>query len=98
MSAITEVPPAPSGSRRRSFVAQARELDLGSARIVLSLALVWVVFEVQNDHFLTAVNLTNLTLQITAIGTMSVGVVLILLLGEVDLSVGAVSGLTSALT
>ena len=32
-------------------------------------------------------------LQITAVGTISVGVVLVLLLGEIDLSVGAVSGL-----
>ena len=40
-------------------------------------------------------NLTNLTLQIAAIGTISVGVVLVLLLGEIDLSVGAVSGLAA---
>ena len=49
-----------------------------------------------NDRFLTAFNLTNLALQIAAIGTISVGVVLVLLLGEIDLSVGAVSGLCAA--
>ncbi|MGZ5376113.1 MAG: sugar ABC transporter permease, partial [Solirubrobacterales bacterium] len=42
-----------------------------------------------------AINLTNLTLQIAAVGTISVGVVLVLLLGEIDLSVGAVSGLAA---
>jgi D-xylose transport system permease protein len=36
-------------------------------------------------------------LQITAIGLISVGVVLVLLLGEIDLSVGAVSGLCAAI-
>ena len=36
-------------------------------------------------------------LQITAVGTISVGVVLVLLLGEIDLSVGAVSGLCAAI-
>ena len=35
-------------------------------------------------------------LQIAAVGTISIGVVLILLLGEIDLSVGAVSGLAAA--
>src|ERR671926_483344 len=47
-------------------------------------------------RFLTATNLTNLVLQITAVGLISVGVVLVLLLGEIDLSVGAVSGLAAA--
>ena len=42
-----------------------------------------------------AINLTNLTLQIAAVGTISIGVVLVLLLGEIDLSVGAVSGLAA---
>ncbi|MCG8347880.1 MAG: hypothetical protein MI924_08890, partial [Chloroflexales bacterium] len=41
-------------------------------------------------------NLTNLMLQIAALGTISVGIVLVLLLGEIDLSVGMVSGLAAA--
>jgi D-xylose transport system permease protein len=70
--------------------------DLASARVVLGLALIWIIFQLQNDRFLTAQNLTNLLLQITAIGLISVGVVYVLLLGEIDLSVGAVSGLAAA--
>ena len=54
-----------------------------------------MIFQFENDRFLSAINLTNLTLQIAAIGTISVGVVLVLLLGEIDLSVGAVSGLAA---
>ena len=57
------------------------------------LVVIWTIFTIANDRFLTAVNLTNLALQIAAVGTISVGVVLVLLLGEIDLSVGAVSGL-----
>jgi D-xylose transport system permease protein len=70
--------------------------DLASARVVLGLAVIWIIFQLQNDRFLTAQNLTNLMLQITAIGLISVGIVYVLLLGEIDLSVGAVSGLAAA--
>jgi D-xylose transport system permease protein len=67
--------------------------DLASLRVVIGLALIWAIFQFENDRFLSAQNLTNLMLQITAIGLISVGVVYVLLLGEIDLSVGAVSGL-----
>ena len=67
--------------------------ELSSVRVLIVIAVIWTIFQLQNDRFLTAVNLTNLTLQIAAIGTISIGVVLVLLLGEIDLSVGAVSGL-----
>jgi len=70
--------------------------DLASARVVLGLAVIWIIFQSQNDRFLSAENLTNLMLQITAIGLISVGIVYVLLLGEIDLSVGAVSGLAAA--
>ncbi len=69
--------------------------ELGSLRVVLIIALIWAIFQIQNDRFLSAINLTNLTLQIAAVGTISIGVVLVLLLGEIDLSVGAVSGLAA---
>jgi D-xylose transport system permease protein len=70
--------------------------DLASLRVVLGLAVIWVIFQSQNDRFLSAENLTNLMLQITAVGLISIGVVYVLLLGEIDLSVGAVSGLAAA--
>jgi D-xylose transport system permease protein len=71
--------------------------DLAEVRVLLALALIWIIFQVQESRFLTAVNLTNLVLQITAVGLISVGIVLVLLLGEIDLSVGAVSGLCAAI-
>jgi D-xylose transport system permease protein len=70
--------------------------DLASLRVFVVLAFIWLIFQVENSNFLTALNLTNLFLQITAVGLISVGVVFVLLLGEIDLSVGAVSGLASA--
>jgi D-xylose transport system permease protein len=65
---------------------------------LLALVAVWAVMSALNPRFLSAVNLTNLMLQIVAVGTIAVGVVLVLLIGEIDLSVGAVSGLGAALT
>jgi len=70
--------------------------DLASLRVIFAIAVIWIVFQSQNDRFLSAVNLTNLFLQITAVGLISVGVVMALLIGEIDLSVGAVSGLSAA--
>jgi len=70
--------------------------ELGNMPVLLGLAVIWTVFQILNDRFLSAVNLTNLVLQIAAMGTISVGIVLVLLLGEIDLSVGSVSGLAAA--
>jgi D-xylose transport system permease protein len=80
---------------RAEIVRRIVQGDIASARVVLGLALIWIIFQSQNDRFLTALNLTNLMLQIAATGLISVGIVYVLLLGEIDLSVGAVSGVTS---
>jgi D-xylose transport system permease protein len=80
---------------RFSVITRLARGELGSLRVFVIIALIWTIFQLQNDRFLSAINLTNLTLQIAAIGTISVGVVLVLLLGEIDLSVGAVSGLAA---
>jgi D-xylose transport system permease protein len=80
-----------AGLRRR-----VTEGDLGSLPVIIGLAVIWLIFWRLNPNFLTPRNLTNLVLQIAAVGTISAGVVLVLLLGEIDLSVGAVSGLCAA--
>jgi D-xylose transport system permease protein len=76
----------------RRFVAG----DLAELRVVLAIAVIWAIFYIQEPRFLSSINLTNLVLQMTAVGLVSIGVVLVLLLGEIDLSVGAVSGLCAA--
>ena len=47
--------------------------------------------------FLSSRNLVNLTLQMVAVGTIAIGVVLVLLLGEIDLSIGSMAGLSAAI-
>ena len=99
--AVAQPPTAPDQEeqpgRGGSFLRRFVEGDLGELRVLVVLAVIWAIFQSQEDRFLTATNLTNLLLQITAIGLVSVGVVLVLLLGEIDLSVGAVSGLCAAI-
>ena len=80
-----------AGLRRRLNYA-----DLGALPIILGLIVIWAIFQTANHNFLSPVNITNLLLQIAAVGTLSVGIILVLLLGEIDLSVGAVSGLAAA--
>ncbi|MBL8095101.1 MAG: sugar ABC transporter permease [Anaerolineales bacterium] len=70
--------------------------DFAYVPMLFGLALIWAVFQLVNPNFLTPLNLTNLVLQIAAVGTIAVGLVLVLLLGEIDLSVGVVSGLAAA--
>ncbi len=92
--------PAPELKPPRAALAALRRVvrgDYASVRVIAAIALIWLIFQLENDRFLSAVNLTNLVLQVTATGLISVGVVYVLLLGEIDLSVGAVSGVTSAL-
>jgi D-xylose transport system permease protein len=71
--------------------------ELGSIPVVVGLVVIWVVFQLLDSRFLSAQNLSNLVQQMAAVGTISIGIVLVLLLGEIDLSVGSVSGLTSAI-
>lgn len=85
----------------RSVTGLARQIgraEIVALPVVVSLILIAVVFEWANPNFLTPQNLTNLLVQISAIGTIAVGIVLVLLLGEIDLSAGAVSGLCAAIT
>jgi D-xylose transport system permease protein len=97
----TAAPPAGGRFRLpalpRDFLRRFVQGDLSSVRVILAIALIWAIFQVEQSRFLSATNLTNLVLQITATGLISVGVVLVLLLGEIDLSVGSVSGLCSAI-
>jgi simple sugar transport system permease protein/D-xylose transport system permease protein len=78
------------------FVTRIRGGDLGALPVVLGIAVIWTVFQLLNPVFLSSENLVNLTMQCAAIGTIALGVVLVLLVGEIDLSVGSVSGLAAA--
>jgi D-xylose transport system permease protein len=82
----------------RGFVDQVRSGDLGMLPVVVGLLLISVVFTALNPVFLAPNNLVNLLFDAAAVGLIALGVVCVLLLGEIDLSIGSMSGLASAMT
>ena len=90
-----ETPPAPS---RLAGIVRALPVprDAGAYTVSIGLAIVWIAFQVLNENFLSARNLSNLMLQIAVLGTLAVGMVMVLVLGEIDLSVGAIAGVSAA--
>ena len=100
--------PEPSTTRSRladnsivagfaDFQSRIRGGNLGSLPVIVGLLVIWAIFQVLNPAFLSSNNLVNLTLQCAAVGTISIGIVLVLLVGQIDLSVGSVSGLAAAI-
>ncbi len=85
------------GGAARAFVRRVRGGDIGSLPVVVGLVVIWAVFQALSPDFLSPGNLVNLALQCAAVGTIAIGIVLVLLLGEIDLSVGSVSGLAAAI-
>lgn len=71
--------------------------ELGSLPVAIGLIVIWTIFQLQNDLFLSAENLSDISYFLSATGMLSIGLVFVLLLGEIDLSVGSVSGLASTL-
>jgi D-xylose transport system permease protein len=65
--------------------------ELGSLPIIVGLVVIAITFGLLDDTFLTERNFTNLLLQMAAIATIAIGVVFVLLIGEIDLSVAFVS-------
>ena len=99
MSAITPPLPTPAaaptatlGAYAKRWTENVRGGELGSLPIIVGLLVIAVVFQVQNDRFLTAGNMVNLMVQGAPFALVAMGIVFVLLLGEIDLSVGYVSG------
>jgi D-xylose transport system permease protein len=81
----------------RARLAANRGTEAGPLPVILGLVVVWIFFQTQNSNFLSSRNLSNLVLQMAVTAILSIAVVLVLLAGEIDLSLGSVTGVTSAL-
>lgn len=85
------------GNTIGAFVDRVRSGDLGSLPVVVGLIVICAAFETLNPVFLAPNNLVNLLFDCATVGVISLGIVCILMVGEIDLSVGSVSGFSSAL-
>lgn len=81
----------------RAFFDRVKSGDLGSLPVVVGLVIIWTVFASLNPIFLSSNNLVNLLFDASTVGVISLGIVCVLMVGEIDLSVGSISGFASAL-
>ena len=81
----------------RALLDRVRAGDLGSLPVVVGLVIIWTVFGALNPIFLSANNLVNLLFDCSTVGVISLGVICVLMVGEIDLSVGSISGFASAM-
>lgn len=81
----------------RAFLDRVRSGDLGSLPVVVGLIIIWTAFQSLNPVFLSSNNLVNLLFDCSTVGVIALGIVCILMVGEIDLSVGSVSGFASAM-
>jgi D-xylose transport system permease protein len=106
MSTVAAPPPeAAAGGGTQSVGAYARRWwvdvksgELGSLPIIIGLVIIAIVFQIQNSQFLTAGNFVNLIVQMAPYAVIAMGVTFALLLGEIDLSIGFVSGVGGVMT
>lgn len=85
------------GGATKAFFVRVRSGDLGSLPVVIGLLVIWTVFTSLNPIFVSSSNLVNMLFDSSTVGVISLGIVCVLMVGEIDLSVGSVSGFASAM-
>jgi D-xylose transport system permease protein len=78
------------------FKRKVRGGELGSLPVILGLIVIAVIFQSLNENFLSAGSVSDIGVYIAGTGIMATGIVFVLLLGEIDLSVGSVAGVGAA--
>ncbi len=86
------------GDSAREYLNRLRGGDMGSLPAILGLIVLFVVFSSLNDKFLTTYNMANLVIQAGSICVLAMGLVFVLLLGEIDLSAGVTGGACATIT
>lgn len=100
MSTLTTIGTGQEGSLKEQvsqFFLRAKGGDMGSLPAVLGFVVLAILFSFLSPVFLTAINFANFFTQAATLITLSMGLVFVLLLGEIDLSAGVTSGVTGAL-
>ena len=73
------------------------KMDVRAYTMVVALVLIWLMFGLMNDTFLTPRNLSNLFTQMSVTAILAIGMVLVIVAGHIDLSVGSIVGLTGGI-
>ena len=97
----TTATPAPSGTgQTRSAAAPARSFNLNAllieGRALIALVIIVAIFAILSDNYLTTGNLTTITKQVAFNAIVALGMLMVILNGGIDLSVGSTVGLTGA--
>ncbi|EEP71676.1 monosaccharide-transporting ATPase [Micromonospora sp. ATCC 39149] len=90
-------PPVTVGGHVRNYVSRVRGGEIGALPAVLGLIVLCTVFAIMRPSFLSAGNFANLFTQGAAVTLIAMGLVFVLLLGEIDLSAGFASGVCAAI-
>jgi len=69
--------------------------EVGSLPVIVGIIAITIFFTAKTNIFFTAVNFSNLIGQMAGVTVIAVGIVFVLLIGEIDLSVGYVGGVAS---
>jgi D-xylose transport system permease protein len=70
-----------------------RSGDVGSLPVIIGIIAIALFFNSKTSIFFSAVNFQNLIGQLAGVSVIAIGVVFVLLIGEIDLSIGYVSGI-----
>jgi D-xylose transport system permease protein len=73
------------------------KMDIRAFTMIGALLAIWLLFSLLNGTFLTPRNLSNLFLQMSVTSVLAIGMVLVIVAGQIDLSVGSLTGLTGGL-
>jgi D-xylose transport system permease protein len=77
----------------RGYIEKVRAGDVGSLPVIVGLIAIVAFFYSKNPNYVSPENFNNLIVQMAGVTTIAIGVVFVLLLGEIDLSIGYVSGI-----
>ena len=83
-------------SAMNDYWSRIRSGDIGSLAAILGLVVLCAVFTVMSPTFLTPINFANLLTQAAAVIVIAMGLIFVLLLGDIDLSAGYASGVCGA--
>ena len=88
---LADAPQETLGDYARNWLRRVRAGDLGSLPIIIGFVVIAIIFGILEPLFFSPRNFVNLLLQMSGITTLAIGIVFVLLIAEIDLSVGFVS-------